>query len=125
MHTYLFTGTLLTLAPLAFSPPGHRGADHRSLLPRMPVPSAAGPVDTVYLAGSTLRGAYRHACAEVWLERAGAVTLQRFLELTVGGVKGSGEEPRVGLTERAAYLERDPFLAHVRGGALADWLDSR
>ena len=100
VFAYLFTGTLLTLEPLAFSPPGHRGADHRALLPRMPVPSAAGPVDTVYLAGSTLRGAYRHACAEVWLEREGTVTLQRFLELTVGGVKGSGEEPRVGLRSR-------------------------
>ena len=126
MHTYLFTGTLLTLEPLAFSPPGHRGADHRSLLPRMPVPSAAGPVDTVYLAGSTLRGAYRHACAEVWLERAGAVTLQRFLELTVGGVKGSGEEPRVGLTERAAYLERDPFLALFGAGrSPIGWIHGR
>ena len=127
MHSYLFTGTLVTLAPLAFSPPGHRGADHRALLPRMPVPSAAGPVDTVYLAGSTIRGAYRHACAEAWLERAGeAVTLARFLELTVGGVKGSGEEPRVGLSERAAYLEGDPFLALFGAGSSPiGWIHGR
>ena len=126
MHTYLFTGTLITLEPLAFSPPGQRGADHRSRLPRMPVPSAAGPVDTVYLSGSTIRGAYRHACAAAWLEREETVTLQRFLELTVGGVKGSGEEPRVGLSERAAYLEGDPFLALFGAGrSPIGWIHGR
>lgn len=126
MHTYLFTGTLVTLGPLAFSPPGHRGPDHRALLPRMPVPCAAGFVDTVYLSGSTIRGAYRHACAEAWLERAETVTLARFLELTVGGVKGSGEEPRVGLAERAAYLEGDPFLALFGAGSSPiGWIHGR
>ena len=126
MHTYLFTGTLITLEPLAFSPPSPRGANHHSPLPRMPVPSAAGPVDTVYLSGSTIRGAYRHACAAAWLEREETVTLQRFLELTVGGVKGSGEEPRVGLSERAAYLEGDPFLALFGAGrSPIGWIHGR
>lgn len=44
-------------------------------------------------------------------ERVGTVTLRCFLELAVGGVKGSGEEPRVDFIERAAYLDGDPFLA--------------
>ena len=126
MDTYLFTGTLITHEPLAYSPPGHRGPDKRSLLPRMTVPSAAGPMDTVYLSGANIRGAYRHACADVWLEREDTVALQRFLEVKVGGVKGSAEEPRVGLSERAAYLESDPFLSLFGAGSSPiGWIHGR
>ena len=126
MHTYLFTGTLTTREPLAYSPPNHRGPDKRLLLPRMVVASAAGPLETVFVSGSTIRGTYRHACADVWLEREEPVSLDRYLELKVGGVKGSGETPRVGLTERAAYLEGDPFLDLFGAGrSSVGWIHSR
>ena len=126
MSTYLFTGTIVTREPLAYCPPDHRGADRVARLPQMPVPSTAGPMDTVYLSGSTIRGAYRHACADVWLEREGQVSVGRYLEVKVGGVKGSGEEPRVGLSERAAYLEAEPFLSLFGAGASPiGWIHSR
>ena len=126
MNTYHLTGTILTQQPLAYSPPDHRGPDKRLLLPRMPVPSAAGPLDSVYLSGGTIRGTYRHASADVWLEREATVTLRRFLELKVGGVKGSGKEIRVGLSERAKYLETDPFLSLFGAGSSPiGWIHSR
>lgn len=126
MHTYLFTGTLTTREPLAYSPPDHRGRDKRLRLPRTVVASAAGALESVFVSGSTIRGAYRHACADVWLEREETVSLERYLEVKVGGVKGSGETPRVGLTERAAYLERDPFLDLFGAGRSAiGWIHSR
>ena len=123
---YLFTGSITTAEPLAYSAPYHRGADKVARVPRMPVPSATGPMDTAYLSGGTLRGTYRHACADVWLARERTVTVQRVLKVKVGGVKGSAEEPRVGLTERAAYLEGDPFLALFGAGSSAvGWIHSR
>ena len=123
---FLFTGSITTAEPLAYSPPDHRGADKVARVPRMPVPSAAGPMDTAYLSGATIRGTYRHACADVWLARERTVTVRRFLEVKVGGVKGSAEEPRVGLTERAAYLEGDPFLALFGAGSSpVGWIHSR
>ena len=126
MYTYLFTGTLTTREPLAYSPPNHRGPDKRLLLPRMVVASTAGPLETVYVSGSTIRGTYRHACADVWLEREDTVSLERFLELKVGGVKGSGKEPRVGSSERAEYLESDPFLDLFGAGrSPVGWIHSR
>ena len=126
MHTYLFTGTLTTREPLAYSPPNHRAADKRALLPRMVVASAAGPLESIFLSGSTIRGTYRHACADVWLERGETVSLERYLELTIGGVRGSGEAPRVGLTERAAYLAGDPFLDLFGAGrSPIGWIHSR
>ena len=126
MNTYLFTGSFITREPLAYSPPDHRGPDKRSLLPRMTVPSAAGALETVFLSGANVRGRYRHACADVWLERERTVTLRRFLECKVGGVKGTGEEVRVGLTERAAYLEGDPILSLFgAGNSPIGWIHSR
>ena len=92
----------------------------------MVVASAAGPLESVFVSGSTIRGAYRHACADVWLEREKTVSIQRYLEVKVGGVKGSGETPRVGLTERAAYLERDLFLDLFGAGrSPIGWMHSR
>ena len=77
MNDYLFTGSIITRSPLAVSPPGHLGPDKRSLLPRMTVSTAAGPLDTVFLPGSTIRGGYRHACADVCLAREKPVTFER------------------------------------------------
>ena len=126
MNTYLFTGTLITREPLAYSPPHHRGRDKRSLLPRMTVPSAAGVLETVYVSGSNIRGKYRHACADVWLEREESVVLRRFLECKIGGAKGSAEEVRVGLSARAAYLEGDPFLSLFGAGSSPiGWIHGR
>lgn len=128
MTTYLFTGTLITREPLAYSPPDHSGPSKRALLPRMTVPSAAGALETVFLSGANIRGKLRHACADVWLEleRERTVTLLRFLECKVGGVKGSGAEVRVGLTERAAYLDGDPFLSLFGvGSSPIGWIHSR
>ena len=126
MRTYLFTGTLTTREPFACSPPHHRGPDKRLLLPRTVVSSAAGPLESVFIPGSTIRGSYRHACADATLEREARVSLERYLELKVGGVKGSGEAPRVGLTERAAYLEGDPFLDLFGAGRSSiGWIHSR
>ena len=83
-------------------------------------------MDTVYLSGSTVRGTYRHACADVWLGREETVSLDRYLEVKVGGVKGSAEEPRVGLTERARYLHGDPFLdLFGAGDSSIGWIHSR
>ena len=126
MTTYLFTGALITREPLAYSPPDHSGPDERSLLPRMVVPSAAGALETVFLSGANIRGKLRHACADVWLERERTVTLRRFLECKVGGVKGRGAEVRVGLTARAAYLDGDPFLSLFGAGSSPiGWIHSR
>ena len=103
-HTYLFAGTITTREPLAWSPPGHVAPDRRTLLPRMTVLTAAGPMDGVFLGGSTIRGRYRHACADVCLERERPVTYERYLELKLGGVKGSAEAPRVDLRERLSVF---------------------
>ena len=126
MSTYLLTGTITTRAPLAYSPPDHVGANKRALLPRMTVPTAAGPMETVYLSGSTIRGRYRHACADVWIEGEESVSYTRYLELKVGGVKGSGEVPRVDLEKRKGFLERDPMLSLFGAGASdIGWIHGR
>ena len=73
METYLFTGTITTRQPLAYSPPDHQDRrDRRSLLPKMTIPTASGPMSTVFVSGSTIRGKLRHACADVYLEREAA-----------------------------------------------------
>ena len=38
------------------------------------------------------------------------VDYERYLELKVGGVKGSSDEGRVDLRERKRFLEAEPFL---------------
>ena len=116
-HTCLFTGTITTREPLAWSPPGHVGPDKRALLPRMTVPTAAGPMESAFLGASTIRGRYRHACADRCLERERPVSLSRFLELKVGGVKGSAEDRRVDVRERIAFLEGEPVLSLFGAGA--------
>lgn len=131
METYLFTGTITTRQPLAYSPPDHQDRrSNRSLLPRMTIPTAAGPMSTVFVSGSTIRGKLRHACADVYLERAAArkepVDYERYLELKVGGVKGSSDEERVGLRERVAFLEAEPFMALFgAGSSRIGWIHSR
>ena len=131
METYLFTGTITTRQPLAYSPPDHQDRrNNRSLLPRMTIPTAAGPMSTVFVSGSTIRGKLRHACADVYLERAAArkepVDYERYLELKVGGVKGSSDEERVGLRERVAFLEAEPFMALFgAGSSRIGWIHSR
>lgn len=130
METYLFTGTITTRQPLAYSPPDHQDRGNRSLLPRMTIPTASGPMSTVFVSGSTIRGKLRHACADVYLERAAArkepVDYERYLELKVGGVKGSSDEARVGLRERVAFLEAEPFMALFgAGSSRIGWIHSR
>ena len=125
-QTYLFTGTITTREPLAWSPPGHVGSRKRALLPRMTVPTAAGPVDTLFLGASAIRGRYRHACADVCLERERPVSLERYLQCKVGGVKGSAREQRVGLLERDAYLQAEPLLSLFGAGASEiGWIHGR
>ena len=130
METYLFTGTITTRQPLAYSPPDHQDRrNNRSLLPRMTIPTAAGPMSTVFVSGSTIRGKLRHACADVYLERAAArkepVDYERYLELKVGGVKGSSDEERVGLRERVAFLEAEPFMdLFGAGSSRIGWIHS-
>ena len=131
METYLFTGTITTRQPLAYSPPDHQDRkDRRSLLPRMTIPTASGPMSTVFVSGSTIRGKLRHACADVCLEREAArkepVDYERYLELKVGGVKGSSDEERVGLRERAEFLEAEPFMdLFGAGSSRIGWIHSR
>ena len=125
-RTYLFTGEITAREPLAWSPPGHVATDRRALLPRMTVLTAAGPMDGVFLGGSAIRGRYRHACADVCLERERPVTYERYLELKLGGVKGSAEAPRVDLRERSAFLDRQPVLSLFGAGASAiGWIHGR
>ena len=125
-HTFLFTGEITALEPLAWSPPGNVAPNRRSLLPRMTVLTAAGPMDGVFLGGSAIRGRYRHACADVCLERERPVTYERYLELKLGGVKGSGEGKRVDLREQSAFLEREPLLSLFGAGASAiGWIHGR
>ena len=126
MNDYIFTGSIVTRAPLTVSPPGHLGPDNRALLPRMTVPTAAGPVEIIYLPGSTIRGRYRHACADVCLETEKPVTVGRFLALKVGGVKGTAEVPRVELRERKAFLEGEPLLSLFGAGTSPiGWIHGR
>ena len=126
MNTYLFTGTITTREPLACSPPGHLDRNGRALLPRMPVLTAAGPLETVYLPGSTIRGRYRHACADLCLERERPVTFARYLEVTVGGVRGSAEARAVDLRARADFLAREPLLSLFGAGASPiGWIHGR
>ena len=126
MNTYLFTGTITTREPLACSPPGHLGRDKCALLPRMTVPMAAGPLEIVFLPGSTIRGRYRHASADVCLERERPVSLERYLALKVGGVKGTAKERRVGLLERDAFLQAEPLLSLFGAGASGiGWIHGR
>ena len=115
METSLFTGTITTRQPLAYSPLDHQERNTKKpLLPRMSVPTAAGPMETVFVSGSTIRGKFPHACADVYLERERQrnrpVDYEHYLELKVGGVKGSADEERVGLHERRAFLDDNPFL---------------
>ena len=130
MHTFLFTGTITTRQPLAYSPPDHQDRGKKSLLPRMTVPTAAGPMNTVFVSGSTIRGKLRHACADVYLERekqrGKRVDYERYLALKVGGVKGSADEGRVDLRERKNYLEAEPFLDLFGAGSSGiGWIHSR
>ena len=126
MNTWLFTGTITTREPLACSPPGHLGRDKCALLPRMTVPTPAGPLDTVFLPGSTIRGRYRHAAADVCLERERPVSFERYLALKVGGVKGTAQERRVGLLERDAFREAQPLLSLFGAGASGiGWIHGR
>ena len=130
MHTFLFTGTITTRQPLAYSPPDHQDRGRKSLLPRMTVPTAAGPMNTVFVSGSTIRGKLRHACADVYLERekqrGKRVDYERYLALKVGGVKGSADEGRVDLRERKNYLEAEPFLDLFGAGSSGiGWIHSR
>ena len=130
MQTFLLTGTITTRQPLAYSPPDHVDRGKKSLLPRMTVPTAAGPMNTVFVSGSTIRGKLRHACADVYLERekqqGRQVDYERYLELKVGGVKGSSDEGRVGLRERKAFLEAEPFLDLFGAGSSGiGWIHSR
>jgi len=125
-RTYLFTGTITTREPLALSPPGHARPDKCALLPRMTVPTAAGPMETVFLGASSIRGRLRHACADVCLERERPVAFGRFLELKLGGIRGSAEDPRVGIAERGAYLEGEPLLSLFGAGASPiGWIHGR
>ena len=130
MQTFLFTGTITTRQPLAYSPPDHQDRSKKSLLPRMTVPTAAGPTNTVFVSGSTIRGKLRHACADVYMEgekRQGKpVDYERYLELKVGGVKGSSDEGRVDLRERKRFLEAEPFLDLFGAGSSGiGWIHSR
>ena len=56
-------------------------------------------MNPAFISGSTTRGKLRHACADVYLERekqrGRQVDYERYLELKVGGVKGSSDEGRV------------------------------
>lgn len=131
METYLFTGTITTRQPLAYSPPDHQERNSKkSLLPRMSVPTASGPMETVFVSGSTIRGKFRHACADVYMERERQrkrpVDYDRYLELKVGGVKGSADEERVGLHQRRAFLDDNPFLdLFGAGSSRIGWIHSR
>ena len=130
MQTFLLTGTITTRQPLAYSPPYHLDRGKKSLLPRMTVPTAAGPMNIVFVSDSTIRGKLRHACADVYLERekqrGKRVDYERYLELEVGGVKGSSDEERVGLRERKAFLEAEPFLDLFGAGSSSiGWIHSR
>ena len=126
MDTYLFTGTITTVAPLACSPPDHRDRNRRALLPRMAMLSAAGPFDTVFVPGGAIRGKFRHACADAWLERERPVDYLRYLALKVGGVKGGADERRAGLQARRAFLAREPFLdLFGAGDSDIGWIHSR
>ena len=126
MNTWLFTGTITTREPLACSPPGHLGRDKCALVPRMTVPTAAGPLDTVFLPGSTIRGRYRHASADVCLERERPVSLARYFALKIGGIKGTAQERRVGLLERDAFLQAEPLLSLFGAGASGiGWIHGR
>ena len=126
MNDYLFTGSIITRSPLAVSPPGHLGPDKRSRLPRMTLLTAAGPLEIVFLPGSTIRGGYRHACADVCLESEKPVTFERYLALKVGGVKGTAKVPRVELRKRKAYLEGEPMLSLFGAGASEiGWIHGR
>ena len=127
MNTWLFTGTITTREPLACSPPGHLGRDKCALLPRMTVPTPAGPLDTVFLPGSTIRGRYRHACGRrVPGARAPGEPRSAICELKVGGVKGTAQERRVGLLERDAFREAQPLLSLFGAGASGiGWIHGR
>ena len=126
MNTYLFAGTITTREPVAWSPPGHVAPDKRVSMPRIPIVTAAGPMDTVFLGASTIRGRLRHACADLALERERPVSLSRYLELKVGGVKGSAGTRRVGIGERRAFLEREPLLSLFGAGASEiGWIHGR
>ena len=130
MQTFLFTGTITTRQPLAYSPPDHQDRGRKSLLPRMTVPTAAGPMNTVFVSGSTIRGKLRHACADVYLERerqqGRQVDYERYLALKVGGVKGSSDEGRVDLRKRREFLEAEPFLdLFGAGSSRIGWIHSR
>ena len=130
MQMYLFTGTITTQQPLAYSPPDHQDRARKSLLPRMTVQTAAEPMNTVFVSGSTIRGKLRHACADVYLERekqrGKQVDYERYLEFKVGGVKGSSDEGRVDLRGRKVLLEARPFLDLFGVGSSGiGWIRSR
>ena len=129
-QTYLFTGTVIARQPLAYSPPDSRDRGNKSLLPRMTVPHDSGPMDTVFVSGSSIRGKLRHACADVYLERKlekkEKVDYEHYLELKVGGVKGSSSEQRVSLQERSEFLSAEPFLdLFGAGSSKIGWIHSR
>lgn len=129
-QTYLFTGTVIARQPLAYSPPDSLGPDKKSLLPKMTVPHDSGPMDRVFVSGSSIRGKLRHACADAYLERKlekkERVDYEHYLELKVGGVKGSSSEDRVSLQERSKFLSAEPFLdLFGAGSSKIGWIHSR
>ena len=112
---------------LAYSPPDHQDRrDRRSKLPKMTIPTLPGrcppyssPAAPFEGSSARLRGRY--------LEREAArkepVDYERYLELKVGGVKGSSDEERVGLRERVGIPRSRAVHGPVRRRKLPNRLD--
>ena len=125
MHTYLFTGTLITLEPLAFSPPSPRGANHHSRA------AAHARAERRRPGGHRLPLGQHHPRRVPPRLRRGVARARGDSDAPAlpRAHRRGREGQRRGAArrlERARGLSRGrPLPRPVRGGALADWLDSR
>jgi CRISPR type IV-associated protein Csf2 len=126
-NTYTFTGTITPAqgSPLAAAPmkPDRelhsaekylQGNKDTARLPRMLVSQDGANVFTAYFSGKSIRGKFRRMARNATydiLKEAGfdGWDVESHRNLTIGGVKGSGKEPNLGIAKMNALREEIPL----------------
>lgn len=134
MLDLVMDGTITAESDISISPPDHSTKDGRSTvltLPEKRVWRGADLVTSVYIPGSSIRGALRNgaarACAEARAARQAPMTPDDFMLIAKGGIKDrkeAGKDERVVDHEAASALRRkEPIVSLF--GAMAEKIAGR